>query len=284
MKTTLASLLSFFSTIAFAFQAQAGVATEWQLNFQEAATPVMEDITSLHTDLLYLITVITIFVLLLLTYACVRYSRKNNPKPSRFTHNNVLEIVWTSIPIIILVIVAIPSYKLVYKVDVTPPADMTLKVVGNSWFWTYEYPDHGDITFDSNIIWDKDLRNANLEAAGDWLIETSAEERKRLLETDTRVVVPVDTTVRVLVTSADVIHAWAVPAFGVKMDAVPGRINETWFRATKEGLYYGQCSELCGKFHGFMPIAIEVVSKDAFNRWVNKQVASNDAPITVAQQ
>jgi cytochrome c oxidase subunit 2 len=227
----------------------------WQLGFQPAATPVMERITDFHQLLLVIITLVTLFVLGLLAYTIVKFSAKNNPVPSKTTHHTTIEVIWTVVPVIILVIIAVPSFKLLYYSDVVPKADMTIKAIGNQWYWTYEYPDDGKFTFDANMIPDEDLKKG----------------QKRLLETDTSVVVPVNTTVRVQVTAADVLHAWAVPAFGVKIDAVPGRLNETWFKATKEGTYYGQCSELCGVNHGFMPIKVEVVSKSKFSAWAASQ-------------
>jgi cytochrome c oxidase subunit 2 len=227
----------------------------WQLNFQPAVTPVMEQIADFHLLLLIIITLITVLVLALLIYTIVKFSAKNNPTPSKFTHNTAIEVLWTVVPVIILVIIAVPSFKLLYYSDVVPKADMTIKATGHQWYWSYQYPDHGKFSFDSTMIEDEDLKPGQI----------------RLLDTDTSVVVPVNTTVRVQITADDVLHAWAVPAFGVKLDAVPGRLNETWFKATKEGTYYGQCSELCGVRHGFMPIKVEVVSKVKFDVWAAAQ-------------
>lgn len=229
-----------------------GIAKPWQLNFQEAATPVMEQLHDMHNFLLAICFIIPIFVLTMLVYICIRFSRKRNPVASKNSHNTKLEIIWTVIPILILVTIAIPSLRLHYFMERDVDADMTIKVVGYQWYWHYEYPDAGGVNFDSYILKDKDLK------AGDY----------RLLAVDNRLVVPVDTKVKVLVTGADVIHAFAVPAFGVKRDAVPGRLNETWFKATKIGTFYGQCSELCGVGHGFMPIVIDVVSKEDFSKWI----------------
>jgi cytochrome c oxidase subunit 2 len=251
----------FASATAFLLSGLAGATAfgaepqPWQLGFQPAATPVMERIHEFHHLLLIIIVLISVFVLALLAYTIKKFSAKNNPVPSKTTHNTMIEVIWTVVPVIILVIIAVPSFKLLYYSDVVPKADMTIKAIGSQWYWTYEYPDHGKFSFDANMIADEDLKPG----------------QKRLLETDTSVVVPVDTTVRVLVTAADVLHAWAVPAFGVKIDAVPGRLNETWFKATKVGTYYGQCSELCGINHGFMPIKVEVVSRSKFNAWVAAQ-------------
>ena len=236
----------------------------WQLNFQEAATPLMEDITSFHDLLLWIIILISLFVLALLAYVMVKFNANANPNPSRTTHNTAIEVMWTVVPVVILVVIAIPSFKLLYASDVIPKVDMTIKATGNQWYWTYEYPDHGKFSFDANMVPDDELKLG----------------QPRLLETDNRVVVPVDTTVRVQVTASDVLHAWSIPAFGVKVDGVPGRLNEIWFGPVKnEGVYYGQCSELCGIRHGFMPIAVEVVSKEKFEAWVakaRKEFASDD--------
>lgn len=234
--------------------ALAGQPTPWQIGFQDAVSPMMERIDSFHDLLMWVITVITLFVLVLLAIVVIRFNSRANPTPTRTTHNSLLEVIWTVVPVIILVLIAIPSFKLLYYMDRTDEAEMTLKAIGHQWYWSYEYPDHGEFTFDSIMIEDEDLKEGQV----------------RLLETDTRVVLPVDTNIRLLVTADDVIHAWAIPAFGVKMDAVPGRLNETWVRVDKEGTYYGQCSELCGVNHGFMPIAVEVVSKEAFASWIRK--------------
>lgn len=229
-----------------------GVAVPWQKNFQEAATPVMTSIASLHDILLIVSGLILLVVFGLLAYVFWKFSAKRNPVPSQTTHNAIVEMIWTIVPVIVLVLIAVPSFKLLYFSDVVPKADMTIKATGHQWFWSYQYPDHGAFGFESRIIKEADLKPGQY----------------RLLETDNSVVVPVNATIRVQVTAENVLHAWAVPAFGVKMDAVPGRLNETWFKATREGIYYGQCSELCGVNHGFMPIRVEVVSKTAFDAWV----------------
>ena len=269
--------------VAFAAAALAGAAgavagnvgapENWQWNLQEAATPVMERMNSFHNMLLIIIVAISAFVFLLLAIIVVRFNARANPTPSKTTHNTMLEMIWTGVPVIILIVIAVPSFKLLYYQDRTPEADMTIKAIGNQWFWSYEYPDHDELYFDAIMLEDDEL----------------AEGQPRMLATDYNVVVPVDTTVRVLVTATDVIHAWAMPSFGVKMDAVPGRVNETWFRATEEGIYYGMCSELCGVLHGFMPIAVEVVSQDAFAEWLvwaGEEFGArepDDAAIDVAQ-
>lgn len=229
------------------------MAKPWQLGFQEAASPVMEQLVWLHDKvLLGMCVAISLFVLALMVYICVRFSRKNNPVPSKTAHNTKLEIIWTTIPILILIGLAIPSLKLHYFMQKDVDAEMTLKVTGYQWYWGYEYPDQGIPAYESRIIPTKDLKPG----------------QHRLLDVDNRLVVPVDTKIKVLLTGSDVIHAFAVPAFGVKRDAVPGRLNETWFKANHTGTFYGQCSELCGVNHGFMPIAIDVVSKEDFAAWV----------------
>lgn len=235
-----------------------GYAEPWQLNFIEPATPVKEKINEFHHLMLYIISAITVFVTVLLLYAMVRFREKANPKPSKTTHNVLIEVIWTALPVMILVAIAVPSLRLLYFMDAThldasqDKTAMTLKVVGYQWYWGYEYPDYKIEPYDSNIVADEDIKPGQL----------------RLLEVDNHVVIPVDTNIRVQVTAADVIHSWAMPSFGIKTDAVPGRLNETWMRVTKPGTYYGQCSELCGVKHGFMPIVIEAVSKDKFEKWV----------------
>jgi len=232
--------------------ARAAAPEPWQLDFQAAVTPVMEEIIDFHNILLVITTLIVLFVLGLLAVVVVRFREAKNPMPSRTTHNTVIEVVWTTIPVIVLVLIAVPSFRLLKHEDIVPKADMTIKAIGHQWYWSYEYPDHGGFSFDSVMVPDSDLKPGQL----------------RLLEVDNRIVVPVDTTVRVITTAVDVLHSWAVPAFGVKMDSVPGRANETWFKVAREGVYFGQCSELCGVNHGFMPIAVEIVSKAKFAEWV----------------
>ncbi len=243
----------------------------WQLGFQPSASPVMTEINDFHNLLLVIITLIAVFVLGLMLYVMVRFSAKRNPVPSRTAHNTVIEVIWTVIPIMILLLIAIPSFKLLYFMDRTVNPEITLKVIGHQWYWSYEYPDHGNFTFDSTMIPDKDLKPGQM----------------RLLEVDNRVVLPVDTNIRVLFTATDVVHSWAVPAFGVKSDAIPGRLTETWVRIEREGVYYGQCSELCGVGHGFMPVTVEAVSKPAFDQWVNeakKKFARLDAAGSVVRE
>jgi len=230
----------------------------WQMGFQKAASPMMEGIASMHHLLLIVIITVACFVILLLAYVIYRFRTKKNPIPSTTSHHMLLEVVWTLIPVMILVIIGIPSIKLLFALDRPQDAQITIKVIGHQWYWSYEYPTKDPlktITFDSYMIEDKDLKPG----------------QPRLLEVDNRVIVPLDTTVRVLVTSTDVLHSFAVPSLGIKKDAVPGRINETWFRIAKEGVYYGQCSELCGVRHGFMPIAIHAVSKEQYDEWLKSK-------------
>lgn len=236
-----------------------GIPQPWQLGFQEAASPVKERIDTFHNQLLIIITAITVFVTLLLAYTCIRFRKKANPIPSKTTHNTMIEIIWTAIPVLILIVIAIPSIRLLYYMDHTEKPDMTLKVIGYQWYWGYVYPDHGDIAFDSYMIKDADLKPGQI----------------RLLDVDNEVVLPVGKNVRVIVTANDVIHSWAVPALGVKKDAVPGRLNETWLNITKPGIYYGQCSELCGTGHGFMPIKIRGVEQAEFDAWVASKKPAN---------
>jgi len=248
-----------------------GQPTEWQLGLQQSATPVMDYIIWFHDYLLYIISGIAGFVLLLLIVIMVRFNARANPTPSRTTHNTLLEVAWTIIPIFILMGIAVPSFKLLFLQLNLPPADMTVKATGKQWYWSYSYPDNGKIEFDSLMLKDGERK----------------EGQPRLLAVDNEMVVPVNKTVRVITTGSDVIHAFAVPSFGIKIDAIPGRINETWFKATREGVYYGQCSELCGKDHAFMPIAVRVVSEQAFNAWVEdakKKYARDDVmpPTNVA--
>ena len=249
LRSTMATLAALFGSSG---SAVAEGPRPWQMGFQPAATEVMRKIDEFHNLLLVIITLIVLFVLGLMVYTMWRFSEKRNPTPSRTTHNTLIEVLWTVIPVIILVIIAIPSFRLLYFEDVFPKADMTVKATGHQWYWSYQYPDHGRFEFDSVMVPDDQIKPGQL----------------RLLEVDNRIVVPVDTTVRVIVTANAVLHAWAIPAFGIKIDAVPGRLNETWFRAEREGTFYGQCSELCGVNHGFMPIRVDVVSKQAFDDWV----------------
>ncbi len=227
---------------------------DWQMGLQPAASTTMERIVDLHDLLMVVITLITVFVVALLLYVMFRFSERRNPTPTKTTHNTVIEVLWTTVPVIVLVIIAIPSFKLLYYADRAEDAEMTIKAIGHQWYWSYEYPDHGDFTFDGIMLSD----------------DERVEGQPRLLATDTFVVLPVDTRIRLLVTADDVLHSFAMPAFGLKLDANPGKINETWMEITREGTYYGQCSEICGLGHSYMPIAIKAVSKAAFEEWARR--------------
>ncbi len=227
--------------------AELGQPAPWEYKLQESASPVMDRITSFHNLLLVLITVITLFVLALLVTVMIKFNAKANPTPSRTTHHTLLEVAWTLIPVLILMAIVIPSFRLLFLELDVPKADLTIKATGKQWYWSYAYPDNGKFEFDSLLAQDK---------------------QPRLLGVDNEMVVPVNKVIRVQTTGADVIHSFAVPAFGIKIDAIPGRLNETWFTATKVGMYYGQCSELCGKDHAFMPIAVRVVNDQEFASWV----------------
>jgi len=249
-----------------------GQPSPWQMHFQDSASPVMDDVVSFHTALLYIITVITLFVLALLVICMVKFNRRANPNPSRTTHNTFIEVIWTVVPIIILTGIAIPSFKLLFYQQNIPQADLTVKATGMQWYWTYSYPDNGKFDIESRMLDESDRPKKK-------------PTEPRLLAVDNDLVVPVNKVVRVQVTAdaQGVIHSFTVPSFGVKIDAVPGRLNETWFKAAREGMYYGQCSELCGKDHAFMPIAVRVVSEADFTKWAAEQAknaATERAPST----
>ncbi len=251
--------LSFF-LVAFIGKAKddgLGVPSEWGIDLQNPITEVAKDVYDMHFFVLIIVTLITLFVLALLVWVCFRYSEKNNKNPSKTVHNTLIEILWTAIPVLILVVISIPSFKLLYKQDVIPEPDLTIKAIGYQWYWGYEYPDHGNFAYEAFMLQSEDEVEDN-------------KPFKRMLTTDTKVVVPVNKIVRVQVTAADVLHSWAVPALGVKTDAVPGRLNETWFRADKTGIFYGMCSELCGVNHQSMPIEIHVVTESEFKAWVEE--------------
>jgi cytochrome c oxidase subunit II len=247
-----------------------GQPSPWALGLQRAGSPVMADITWFHNFLLVIISAITVFVLILLVIVMVRFNARANPTPSRTTHNALIEVVWTIVPVIILLAIAVPSFRLLFVELDNPKPDITVKATGKQWYWSYNYPDNGNFEFDSLIVEDKDLKPG----------------QPRLLTVDNEMVVPVNKVVHVLVTGADVIHSFAVPSFGIKIDAIPGRLNDTWFKATSEGLYHGQCSELCGKDHAFMPITVRVVNDTEFAAWVatEKKNAGLDgaSPTTMA--
>ena len=244
----LLSILLIFSFNA----AEANQPIDWQLGFQSAASKSMKDIVIFHDYMLLpIITAITVFVLFLVLYACVKFRASNNKVASQTSHNTMIEIAWTLVPCLILIVMAVPSFKVLYSQDKIPPAEVTVKAIGYQWYWGYEYPDE-NIIFDSYMIDEKDLKPG----------------QPRLLAVDNEVVVPVNKVVKVLITANDVLHAWALPSFGVKRDAVPGRINETWFKADRTGTFYGQCSELCGIKHAFMPITVRVVTEEEYKDWL----------------
>ena len=261
--------------VAATLSLAAGVAAQpvnWQLGLQDAAAERMTRIIDLHNFVLWIITAICLFVLGLLSWIMIRFNAKANPTPSATTHNTVLEVLWTVVPVAILVTIAIPSFRLLYYEDVIPQTDMTVKAIGKQWFWSYEYPDNGNFTFDALVLSDR-LAGQQMEP--------------RLLGTNNHVVVPINKTIRLITTGADVIHAWTIPAFGVKIDSVPGRLNVTWFKANKEGKFYGECSELCGARHAFMPIEVEVVSQERFDQWVQEaktKFAAVGAPTRLAAE
>jgi len=272
-KRLTAAAVTVLALLAGAGAALAGLGqpSNWQVGLQQSVTPVMDNIIWFHDFLFWLITAIAGFVLVLLGIIAVRFNARANPTPSRTTHNTLLEVVWTVIPVIILVSIAVPSFRLLFLQLNTPPADLTVKATGKQWYWTYSYPDNGKFEFDSLLACDTERVKC---------------EQPRLLAVDNEMVVPVNKIVRVQTIGNEVIHAFSVPSFGIKIDSIPGRLNETWFRATREGIYYGQCSELCGKDHAFMPIAVRVVSGAAFAAWVEeakKKYARDDhAPTNVA--
>jgi len=252
--------------------AQDGRPTNWQIDFQTPATPIAEQMQGFHNLLLVIITAITLFVLALLIWVMVRYNEKSNPTPSKTSHNTTVEVVWTVVPVLILLVIAIPSFRLLYAQYDFPEPDVTIKATAHQWYWSYSYPDQGNFSFESFLLPE----------------DEATPEKPYLLAVDNEVVVPVNKVVHVLVTSQDVLHNWAVPAFGIKKDAVRGRVSATWFKATRPGVYYGQCSELCGARHAYMPIAVRVVSEEEFADWVanaQEQYASTmPEPVKTADQ
>src|SRR3954470_3619522 len=249
--SVMAALLGLGATAAIA--AGTGQPEPWQIAMQNPVTDLARGAHRFHTWLVWIITAISLFVLALLVAIIVKFNEQANPSPSRTTHNTMLEVAWTIVPVLILVAIAIPSFRLLRAQLIIPKADVVLKAVGHAWYWEYEYPaDQGGFKFDSNMLETKDLKPG----------------QPKLLAVDNEVVVPVGKVVRVQTTAADVLHSWAVPSFGFKLDAIPGRLNEMWFKASREGVYYGQCSELCGNGHPYMPIAVRVVSEDAYRAWV----------------
>jgi cytochrome c oxidase subunit 2 len=252
-----AALAAPFLIIGGAAVAGIGQPSPWQTGLQESASPVMDSLVSFHNFLLAIITLITAFVLALLVAVIIKFNARANPIPTKTTHNTTLEVLWTVVPVVILVVIAIPSFRLLFFQLNTPPADITVKATGKQWYWTYAYPDHGKFEFDSLMLQDAERKKIQPEPP-------------RLLAVDNAMFVPVNKVVRVQTIASDVIHAFSVPSFGIKIDAIPGRLNETWFKATREGVYYGQCSELCGKDHAFMPIEVRVVSEQAFAAWLDE--------------
>ncbi|HTK12234.1 MAG TPA: cytochrome c oxidase subunit II [Xanthobacteraceae bacterium] len=267
---TLAAFVGLFTCIDAALAAS-GQPSPWEMKLQGSDSTVMDSIVSFHHFLVVVITLIVLFVLVLLGIIIFRFNNRANPVPSRTTHNTTLEVIWTIVPVLILAVIAIPSFRLLFTQLDIPKADLTVKATGKQWYWSYSYPDNGNFEFDSIMVQEKDLKPG----------------QPRLLAVDNELVVPVGKVVRVLTTGADVIHSFSVPAFGVKIDAIPGRVNETWFKAEREGTYYGQCSQLCGRDHAFMPIAVHVVSDADFKTWVAQAKTKyserdDDARTTVA--
>ena len=249
MKSTLSV---FFFLVSFELYGKQ--ATDWQLSFQNPATDLMGSVVGLHNIILIVMTLVTLFVLFLLFYVSFRFSAKRNPIPSTTTHNTVVEVLWTAIPIVILVVLAIPSFKLLYQQEKSENYDMTVKVIGHQWYWEYEYPDHGDFYFESYMVQEQDLEEGDL----------------RLLTVDNPLVIPANKNIQILITAGDVLHSWAVPSMGLKTDAVPGRLNETWVNVKEPGIYRGQCSEICGSGHGFMPVVVKVLPEREFMAWANE--------------
>ena len=247
------SILTVFF-ILISFELYGKQATDWQLSFQNPATDLMGSVVGLHNIILIVMTLVTLFVLFLLFYVSFRFSAKRNPIPSTTTHNTVVEVLWTAIPIVILVVLAIPSFKLLYQQEKSENYDMTVKVIGHQWYWEYEYPDHGDFYFESYMVQEQDLEEGDL----------------RLLTVDNPLVIPANKNIQILITAGDVLHSWAVPSMGLKTDAVPGRLNETWVNVKEPGIYRGQCSEICGSGHGFMPVVVKVLPEREFMAWANE--------------
>ena len=249
--------------IAGGVQAQpiVGVPHDWQVNFPPSYTPLMERLASLNDLLLVIITLICLFVLALLIYAVYRFHATRNPTATTTTHNTVLEVAWTVVPILILVVIAIPSFRLLYYGDKLAEAPITIKVVGHQWYWSYEYPDQGNFSIDSRILSEADRLKQKPNVP-------------RMLAVDEEMVVPIGTNIRIIGTAADSMHGWTVPGFGIKKTVIPGRINEGWINVTKEGYYFGQCSQICGNNHSYMPIAVRAVAKPEFDKWVEQKKAS----------
>lgn len=253
-------LVFFFFKLTLSF---CDVAEPWQLSFQDPATPIMEGIINLHHDLMFFICVIAIFVSWMLAKTLWHFEEKQNPIASTLVHGTIIEIIWTLTPALILLIIAIPSFSLLYAMDEIISPTLTIKTIGHQWYWSYEYSDYQNedgesIEFESYMIPEDDLSIGQF----------------RLLEVDNNVVIPTNTHVRIIVSAADVLHSWAIPSLGVKCDAVPGRLNQTSLFVKREGIYYGQCSEICGINHGFMPIVIEAVNLQNYVSWICSKLSS----------
>jgi cytochrome c oxidase subunit 2 len=272
-----AGMTALYAPALWAMEAPKAGPQPWQLGLQPSGSPTMDWITSFHDVLVWVCVVISLFVLGLLLYVAYRFRESKNPTPSTTTHHSLLEVAWTAIPIIILVAIAIPSFKLLYFADRVEKADMTLKIIGHQWYWSYEYPDHGNFTFDATILQGKDLEKAKAEAKK----TKSKRPILRQLTTSQPVILPVGKKIRLVMTSSDVLHAWAISPLGVRLDTVPGRLNETWVEIKKPGTYFGFCSELCGSGHAYMPIEVKAVSVKEFNAWAagaKKKFAKADTP------
>jgi cytochrome c oxidase subunit 2 len=274
-----------------------GAPIDGKMGFQPAATELARDIHALDNLLLIVITIITVFVTALMLWCIYRFSKKRNPEAASFTHHTTVEVLWTVVPIVVLVFIGAYSLPILFKQQEIPTADVTIKAIGNQWYWTHEYVDH-DFGFDSYLIGSDATLDTSVRAEDEnvtafvldehmeaKLAEAGYSRNEWLLATDTAVVVPVNKTIVVQVTGADVIHAWTIPAFGVKQDAVPGRLAQLWFKAEKEGIYFGQCSELCGKDHAYMPITVKVVSQEAYEAWLQGAIdeyAGTPLPVNFA--
>ncbi|MBL4876170.1 MAG: cytochrome c oxidase subunit II [Cohaesibacteraceae bacterium] len=269
MKRLVCVALAAFAIFASTWAALAAGPVDYQTGFQPAASEMMQKITDFQDMTFWIILVITVFVFGLLLVVIFKFNAKANPVPSKTSHNTAIEIAWTVIPILILVVITIPSFRILKEQLNFPTADMTIKVIGSQWTWDVEYPDHDDIALSVFMLKDE------TDDGSPTRLDLKPNE-PRLLAVDNNVVVPIGKTVRVIVTATDVIHSFAMPVFGLKIDAIPGRLNETWFKAEREGIYYGQCSELCGRDHAFMPIVIQVVSQDMFAKWAAAAVDDVD--------
>ena len=254
MKISAFILSVFFMIFSAPVQAQEGYAGSWEMGLQKPASPLKAQIDEFHSLLLYIVIAIVVVVTLLLLYAIIKFRRRKNVEPATFAHNTLIEVLWTILPIVILIVIAIPSFKLLYFEDRIPDPDLTIKVTGYQWYWGYEYSDYDGLEFLSYMVPENEINES--------------EGQRRLLSTDNPVVVPVGENIQIGITSADVIHAFAIPAAGIKRDAVPGRLNQSWVRFDREGTYFGQCSEICGTGHAYMPIEFKVVSREEFDTWV----------------